>query len=465
MDYRDKPLLLVVFGITGDLAHRKILPALYRLLERGDLPHTFAVVGVTRQEYSVDRLYDDFAARLTAEADPRILENLRAATTIATLDMTSATSYTSLKDTLEAASAALGQDVTRIYYLSIPAQAFTGVIDHLGSTGHNQPFKNESSPPRLLIEKPFGYDLSSAKLLVNAAAAHFTEEQLYRIDHYLAKETAQNILTFRFNNPLFQTIWNARHIDRIAITAHESIGIEGRANFYEQTGALRDIIQSHLLQLLALITMEQPGKLDSEGIRRAKRRLLESIIPIGSAEVAEKALRGQYRAYRQEVQNLQSRTETFARLSLDIDNEQWRGVAIELETGKALPDKESKITVHFRNSAEQPGSNTLIFRLQPREGITLTLEAKTPGLSNDTETVEMAFDYASSFTGGAAEAYERVIVDAIRGDQSLFLSSEEVIVCWQIVENVLEAWQASDDTLAFYESGTHPFAGDSHALS
>lgn len=456
MDYREKPLLLVVFGITGDLAHRKILPALYRLLERGDLPKKFSVVGVTRQNYSVERLYDDFSKRCEGGCNPDILHRLQAATSLHTLDMTNEASYVSLREALEKYSVELGEGIRRVYYLSIPAQAFIGVIDMLGSSGHSDTFPNESEPPRLLIEKPFGYDLASAKALVDAATAHYSEDQLYRIDHYLAKETAQNILTFRFNNPLFQTIWNARHIDRITITAYESIGIEGRANFYEQTGALRDFIQSHLLQLLALITMEQPGTLDSQGIRRAKRRLLESVTPISSDAVPKQAIRGQYVGYRDEVKNPESNTETFAKLFLEIDNEQWRGTAIELATGKALAERDSQIAVHFRPAHEHIGSNTLIFRLQPSEGITLTLEAKTPGLGNSTKTVDMAFDYATSFGTSSAEAYERVIVDALRGDQSLFLSSEEVLACWQVVENVIQNWQSSSQDIEFYETGANP---------
>lgn len=456
MEYRQKPLVFVVFGITGDLSHRKILPALYNLLEKNHLPQAFKIVGVTRQEYSVEQLYKDFAVRHDGKYSTGTLQTLQDATSIATLDMSDLNSYVSLRENLERVSAELGDNASRIYYLSIPPQAFIDVVNRLGESGHNHAFKNEIAAPRLLIEKPFGYDLSSAKTLVEAASMHFSEDQLYRIDHYLAKETAQNILTFRFNNPLFQTIWNARHIDQISITAYESIGIEGRANFYEQTGALRDLLQSHLLQLLALVTMEQPGTLDSSGIRRAKRRLLESITPIAAGEVSSKATRGQYQGYRAEVRNPQSTTETYARLALDIDNEQWRGVAITLETGKALAEKKSQITIRFRTAEAQSGTNTLTFRLQPQEGITLSLQAKKPGLGNDTDVVEMAFDYASTFQTGSAEAYERVIVDAIRGDQSLFLSSEEVIACWQIVENVMEKWQHSETDLQFYEIGDTP---------
>ena len=456
MDYHQRPLLLVIFGITGDLSHRKILPALYRLLERDELPEKFSVVGITRQEYTVERLYEDFSQRYGSDCQHGIVQKLKDATSLQTLDMSSLQSFIALQKNLESISAQLGQATQRIYYLSIPAQAFIEVIDSLGQSGHNTAFANETESPKLLIEKPFGYDLASAKALVDAATAHFSEEQLYRIDHYLAKETAQNILTFRFNNPLFQTIWNAKHIDRISITAYESIGIEGRANFYEQTGALRDVVQSHLLQLLALITMEQPGTLDSSGIRRAKRRLLDAVTPVAQGAVATQTVRAQYDGYKSEVNNQDSLTETFARLYLEIDNEQWRGTRIEVAAGKALAERRSQIAVHFRAAHEQPGSNTLTFRLQPSEGITLTLEAKTPGLGNETEVVDMTFDYATAFDTQNAEAYERVIVDALRGDQSLFLSSEEVLTCWQIVENVIQEWHSSPQNLISYAQGAEP---------
>lgn len=465
MNNDGRPLLFVIFGVTGDLSHRKILPAMYRLIQSGNLPSAFKIVGVTRQEYSVEQLYADFEQRYEEPCDKGVLQKLHDATTIATLNMTSDDSYISLRQTLERMSVTLGNNVSRIYYLSIPAQAFIDVIQRLGTTGHNVAFNNETSAPRLLVEKPFGYDLPSAKVLLEAAAAYFSEDQLFRIDHYLAKETAQNILTFRFDNPLFQTIWNARHIDAITVNAYETIGIEGRVNFYEQTGALRDIIQSHLLQLLALITMEEPGNLDSDGIRRAKRRLLESITPISREKVTTLALRGQYKGYRDEVQNTSSNTETFARLNLEIDNEQWRGTRIVLESGKALAEKNSQIAVHFRAAHEQPGSNTLLFRLQPQEGITLTLEAKAPGLGSETKVVDMAFDYVESFGNVSGEAYERVIVDAIRGDQSLFLSSEEVVASWQIVENVIEKWRENGSDLVLYERGAQPDDLKSHTIT
>ncbi len=455
-EYQERPLLLVIFGISGNLARRKLMPALYHLLQRGDLPKTFRVVGISRKDYQPEQLFQDIQRYLPSDVDEVALSRLKANTVVTQLDLRGNDAYETLREQLETASTELGGSTTRLYYLSIPAQAFGGVVRSLGETGHNRTFGSESVAPRLLIEKPFGYDTASAQSLILAADEHYDESQLYRIDHYLAKETAQNILTFRFSNPLFQTIWNARHIDRISIGAFETIGIEGRADFYEKTGALRDILQSHLLQLLALIMMEQPAKLESADIHRAKQRLLDSISPIGLDEVSEKAVRGQYKGYRNEVNNPDSNVETFARLRLAVDNEQWRGVPVVLETGKALDRKCTEIAVHFRENADAVGDNTLTFRLQPHEGITLSLQAKRPGMTNVTETVAMEFDYARSFAGGTAEAYERVILDAVRGDQSLFASGAEVMASWRIVQNVLSSWTNNANDLHIYASGESP---------
>lgn len=454
MDYRDKSLLLVIFGITGDLAQRKLLPALYHLQQKGDLPPQTRIVGVSRRQTSVDEVFHPVQAALDGNHfDQRVFDQVKTLTEIVTMDLSSVEAYQSLRHRLRDISDEIGPGVSRLYYLSIPAEAFVSVVNQLGATGHNEPFATDIDQPRLLVEKPFGHNTASAKELVMVTEKNFGEQQTFRIDHYLAKETAQNILTFRFQNPLFQSIWNTRHIDAITIAAHETIGIEGRVAFYEQTGALRDILQSHLLQLLALVTMEAPAQLDSTSIHRAKLRLLDSIEPIGPEEVNTTAVRGQYDTYRDEVNNQHSRTETFARLKLRIDNEQWRNVAITLETGKALSEKLTEVAVHFRPTGQASGSNVLLFRLQPKEGITLLLQAKQPGLQNDTDIVEMDFDYKRSF-GSTSEAYERVIIDAIRGDQSLFASSAEVLSSWRIVENVITTWAQSTKDLQKYPVGT-----------
>lgn len=454
-DYLDRPFILVIFGITGDLSQRKLLPALYHLVKHRQLPERIKIVGVSRHKVPVSEVYETLHQKIHGEDyDKAIVEQLHHATEMLQIDLDNSSDYERLLEELRVMSDELGPGVSRLYYLSIPAQAFVTVVHHLGETRHHEPFGQDSERPRLLVEKPFGYDTASAETLVQAADEHFSEQQTFRIDHYLAKETAQNILTFRFQNPLFQSIWNTKHIESIQIVAYETIGIENRVAFYEQTGALRDILQSHLMQLLALITMEKPAALESHDIHKSKLRLLESIDTIAADEVETRAIRGQYDSYTSEVANQHSHVETFARLHLKIDNEQWRGVQVSIETGKALHEKCTEIIVRFRASEDAPGTNTLTFRVQPQEGITLSLQAKRPGLSKETETVKMDFDYDRAFYGLTGDAYERVIIDAVRGDQSLFATAAEVLTSWRIVENVLEQWSETSNGLRIYPVGS-----------
>jgi glucose-6-phosphate 1-dehydrogenase len=451
-----QPLVLVIFGITGDLAQRKLLPALYQLAKAQELPEQLQIVGVSRRDVTKDDVFKQLSTFVgEQDYDQDIERHLREHTEMRQMDLLNRADYESLLVHLQQIEDTIGEDGSRLYYLSIPSQAFTPIIKLLGETGHNAPLPGGKDAPRLLIEKPFGYDLASARELIGVLEQHFGEGQVYRIDHYVAKETVQNILTFRFHNPLFESIWNNHHIDHIAVVAHEKLDIEGRANFYEQTGALRDLIQSHLLQLLAITTMARPVQLESTDIHEAKLKLLESVQPIAPNQVSQQALRGQYEGYREEVGNPDSLTETFARVKLWIDNEQWTGVPVTLESGKALSEKLTEISVCFRQPDDaQDEQNKLVFRIQPQEGITLHLQAKQPGIKNITDSVDMDFDYAKSFNQRPAEAYERVIVDAIRGDQTLFASSAEVIRSWEIVENVLEQWSHAADGLRSYAKGS-----------
>lgn len=451
-----QPLVLVIFGITGDLAQRKLLPALYQLARANELPEQLHIVGVSRRDVPKDEVFSQLASFVgESDYDPLVEQHLKDHTEMRQMDLLDRADYEALLVRLQEIEANIGEDGSRLYYLSIPSQAFMPIIKLLGETDHNAPLPGGKDAPRLLIEKPFGYDLASARELISVLGEHFGEGQVYRIDHYVAKETVQNILIFRFRNPLFESIWNNRHIDHITVAAHEKLDIEGRANFYEQTGALRDLIQSHLLQLLAITAMVKPTHLESEEIHAEKLKLLQAIQPIAPNHVAEQAVRGQYQGYRDEVNNPDSLTETFARLKLWIDNEQWTGVPITLETGKALNEKLTEITVCFRqpDDAEEE-QNRLIFRIQPQEGITLRLQTKRPGIKNITDSADMEFDYARSFNQRPAEAYERVIVDAIRGDQTLFASSAEVIRSWEIIENVLEQWSRNDEGLHTYAKGS-----------
>jgi len=449
-DHLKRPLILVIFGITGDLAQRKLLPALYQLLKAGDLPLQLHIVGISRRDVTKDDVYANLAS-FVGEPDFNgdLLQHLKDCTEMVQMDLLNEDAYRELLEHLQEVESGYEDGASRLYYLSIPSQAFTPIIRLLGATGHNAPLVSGDAP-RLLIEKPFGYDLASAKELVGVLNENFGEGQIYRIDHYVAKETVQNILVFRFQNPLFESIWNSQHIDHISIVAFEQLDIEGRANFYEQTGALRDLIQSHLLQLLAITTMRRPAQLESVDIHTAKFDLLSAVRPIAPDEVGSKAIRGQYEGYRDEVGKADSNVETFARLELAIDNDQWRGVPIVLETGKALDAKRTAVTISFRPEE----SNQLVFRIQPAEGITLRLQVKRPGIKTITDRADMDFDYTKSFNDRPAEAYERVIVDAIRGDQTLFATAAEVIRSWEIVENVLEQWSRGGDDLRYYSKGS-----------
>lgn len=451
-----QPLTLAIFGITGDLAQRKLLPALYHLAQADELPEQLRIVGISRRDVSLDDVYKQLRDFVGDDSyDMAIEQRLKDHTEMRQMDLVNREDYVALLQRLQEIEQELGPDGSRLYYLSIPSQAFTPIIRLLGETGHNAPLPGGADAPRLLIEKPFGYDLASARELIEVLGEHFGEGQVYRIDHYVAKETVQNILTFRFYNPLFESIWNNKHIDRITVTAHEKLDIEGRANFYEQTGALRDLIQSHLLQLLAITTMERPAKLESEEIHERKQALFDAIRPIPANEVADMAVRGQYDGYRAEVNNPDSVIETFASLQLWIDNDQWTGVPVVLETGKALNEKRTEISICFRQPDDIEGEqNKLTFRIQPSEGITLKLQVKRPGIKTITDGAEMDFDYARAFDMRPAEAYERVIVDAIRGDQTLFASSAEVVRSWEIIENVLQQWSRNAEGLLPYAKGS-----------
>lgn len=445
------PLLLVIFGISGDLAHRKLMPALASLFANGHLPDSFSIVGVSRRkDYTIDSLFDDFSRFLPEPSSGHVdLEALKSHCSIISNNQESADDFNLMRADLEAESRSLGQNTLRIYYLSVPAQAFVPTVRLLGETGHQKPFAYESTNPRILVEKPFGYDTGSARELIEATETAFQTPEIYRIDHYLAKETAQNLLEFRAHNPMFESIWNAGHIDHITVGAYEQIGVEGRAVFYEKTGALRDLIQSHLLQLLALVTMEQPRTLTSDEIHTLKLELMKSILAVRPDD----AVRGQYEGYREEIHNVESSVETFARLTLSIDNERWQGTPVIVETGKGLDEKTTFVRLHFRETHDE-GDNTLTFNIQPKEGITITLQAKKPGLDSETEMVDMTFGYEDSFKAYVSEAYERVIMDAIKGDKSLFASSAEVMESWRIIEPAIDAWRKDGEGLKIYPFGS-----------
>ncbi len=450
------PAALVIFGITGDLANRKLLPALYHLAEDDLLPEEFEIIGITRRGTTVDALLDDIRAKVNANderCDESVLKKFGERISILTMDLNKAEGYARLKDILDQHEMRVGVCTNRLFYLSVPSQTTGSIVDMLGKAGLNKGCAHQTGESRLLIEKPFGYDLVSAQALIETLNREFDEAHIYRVDHYLAKETAQNILTFRFDNPLFKAVWDSKAISSVMVTAAESIGIEGRVAFYEQTGALRDIIQSHLLQLLALVTMERPETMSADAIHEQKLRLLRAIKPIARDQVATLAVRGQYEGYLQEVNNQSSNTETYAALRLEIDTPRWRHVPVLVRTGKGLAEKVTEITLTFSGD-EDKHQNTLTLRIQPNEGISIQLQAKKPGFDAKSETVQMDFCYLQTGDGVHPDAYERVLVDAMRGDKTLFATSDEVIAAWEVVEQVVRVWSRGADGLEVYSQGS-----------
>lgn len=451
--------VLVIFGITGDLSRRKLLPALLHLAKAGMLPDRFHIVGISRKGTTTSDIIDYIrhgtrqGTRQEDAAAEELYSRLRSMITMVDMNMSEPAEYTRLAAELDRLDQAAGHPLHRMVYLAIPATLFDTVTARLSGPDINAR-RDGARACHLLIEKPFGYDLKSAQELIGRLAERFDESQIYRIDHYLAKETAQNILAFRFENPLFSQTWNRDHISHIMITASESIGIEGRTAFYESMGAMRDLVQSHLLQLLALVTMNRPASMSSEAIHKEKERILRHVRPPIPQRMEREAIRGQYATYRAETGNPQSMTETYAAVRLSIDTDEWRDVPVFIRTGKALRDKITEITLVFSNSANPGKRNYLTIRIQPNEGIVIDLHIKKPGFDNAVEQVQLDFCYTDKLNIGHPDAYERVLVDAMRGDRTLFASSDEVLSCWRISEPILAAWARPDFPLHRYDNNT-----------
>ena len=450
--------VLTLFGITGDLAARYLLPAVYQLIADDLLPDNFIIVGLSRRDAGLDELIANLRKRLVAKngsCDEAVLSKLAGLITLMKMDYANPDDYLRLKAELDKHEELMNVCLNRLFYLSIPAAAFGDIIDGLGAADLNHGCQHHTSDSRLLIEKPFGSDLASAEALIARIGRTFTDEQVYRIDHYLAKETAQNIMVFRFQNPLFRAIWDGALIDHITVTAAESLGVEGRSDFYDQTGALRDLLQSHLLQLLALVTMDEPKDMSAAAIHESKSAILALIKPPLARDMAQGVIRGQYQGYREETGNEDSTIETYVAARFTIDHERWHDTPLFIRTGKALAEKVTEITISFRQSSNpMVDANSLTIRIQPNEGIVLSLLAKKPGLSNETERVQMDFCYDHAFDTVQPDAYERVLADAFRGDQTLFATSGEVLATWRIVQPILDAWRTSDVAPEAYDKGS-----------
>ena len=470
-----EPGILVIFGASGDLTKRKLLPALFHLEQAGLLPQKFAIVGVARRP-----LGNEFAADMRAgivefggvdTADPKLNDFINNVSYYA-LSFDDASHYAGLKAELDRIAAEKGIGPDRLFYLATAPEYFAPIIENLGAQGMAQPEKGRTG---VVIEKPFGHDLDSARLLNSQVNAVFHESQVFRIDHYLGKETVQNIMVFRFANGIFEPIWNRNYIDHVQITASETIGVEGRGPFYEKAGALRDIIQNHMMQLMSMVAMEPPSSFDADAVRREKFKVWSAIpgIPILNA------VRGQYGpgvvegkkviGYRDEDRvNPESGTETYAAVRLEIENWRWAGVPFYLRAGKRLKKRATEISIQFKqppllifNRMQTLGApcqeiqpNLLTIRIQPDEGISLRFTTKEPGNATILRDVAMDFRYGTAFGSNTPEAYERLLLDAMRGDATLFTRRDEVEEQWAFMDPVIESWDEAPVAPPTYQSGS-----------
>jgi len=458
----DLPTSTVIFGASGDLTQRKLIPSLFNLFRKGRLPKQFRIVGYGGTAFTDDQFrahleegikefasfkhtneeWNDFASRLFYQQGR----------------YDNPTDFEKLNSLLKDGEAGSGN---RTYYMATPPGVFPQIVDLLAKT--DQLTENQGWR-RVVIEKPFGTDLESARRLNEQIHKALNERQIYRIDHYLGKETVQNILVSRFANTIFEPLWNRNYIDHVEITVAEQVGVEHRGRFYDQVGVLRDMFQNHLLQLVSLVAMEPPVSFDASALRNEKVKVLSAIQPMKEEEIPHKTVLGQYKGYRaEEGVKPDSRTPTYAALKLQIDNWRWQGVPFYLRSGKCLKEKLSQVTIEFKepphllfpNAKESMTPNMLVLYLQPDEGIHLRFEAKVPDTVAKMRSVDMEFHYADSFGKTAIpESYERLLLDALNGDPSLFTRADEVETAWALIDPIIQAWESQNKPPAFYEPGS-----------
>ncbi|CUI16601.1 Glucose-6-phosphate 1-dehydrogenase [Candidatus Protochlamydia naegleriophila] len=458
--------ILVIFGATGDLTARKLVPALYNLAREGQLPAHFACVGFARRPKNHDQFREEMLQAVnqfsrSKPVDQELWKTFREQLYYHQSEFDNDEGYESLNRFLQKLDSQMGTKGNRVFYLSIQPSYFTTVVEKLSQHHLTYPVDTVKDKwSRVIIEKPFGEDLDSARQLQQDLMQHLNENQIYRIDHYLGKETVQNLLVFRFGNPIFESVWNNHHIDNIQITVGEEIGIGTRGRFWEEAGMLRDIVQNHMMQLLSMVAMEPPTNLSANAIRDEKVKVIESIRPIPLDTMDQQVIRGQYgpgfingepvKGYREEDNvNPESFVETYVAMQLSIDNWRWAGVPFYLRAGKRLPKRATEIAITFKKA---PGylfegttssidSNVLVIRIQPDEGISLRINCKVPALNTVIQPVKMDFRYGSYFGAAPPEAYERLICDCMAGDNTLFARDDEVIMSWKLLTPVLEHWQ------------------------
>ncbi|MCW5802982.1 MAG: glucose-6-phosphate dehydrogenase [Deltaproteobacteria bacterium] len=473
---RPDPTAIVIFGATGDLTGRKLAPALYNVMLDGGLAQPTVIIGVSRRSMS-GQAFGDLVKKPVAEhsrqkVDPTNWDKFSGMLDYVGGEFGSDDTYIALKARLEVAKGK-GTRGNRVFYLSTPPKEFPVILQKLQQHGliERQLQRPDVPSCRVIVEKPFGRDLQTSRQLNEMIGSYLHESQIYRIDHYLGKETVQNILVLRFGNSIFEPLWNRNHIEYVEITAAEAIGIEGRGAFYEQTGVVRDIIQNHLLQVLSLVTMEVPASFAPDDIRDEKGQVLRSVRPLTLNEVANDCVRGQYRGYREEPGVARdSQVPTYAAMKLMIDSWRWQGVPFYLRAGKGLAERLTEVAIHFKSvplvlfkeeaagSVLQPAVLTL--RIQPHEGISLRFVAKVPGENINVGNVLMTMTYADAFKRPISEAYERLLLDCMRGDATLFNRRDSVDRAWELIQPVLQIWEATPG-VHFYDRGSPgPAAAD-----
>ncbi|MFY9226424.1 MAG: glucose-6-phosphate dehydrogenase [Blastocatellia bacterium] len=487
MERKAPPCVVVIFGASGDLNKRKLTPALYSLYQQHLLSNGFAMVGFSRTKMD-HQAFRDLMTETTKEfgeggiGDPSVWESFSQTLFYISGDPNNPEAYQQLSEMLNNLDREHGTAGNRVFYLSTPPELYTPIIRQLGAAKLNQAVSPESWV-RIIIEKPFGYDLPSALRLNGDVGVVFNEEQVYRIDHYLGKETVQNILAFRFANGIFEPIWNHNFIDHVQITAAEAVGAGDRVGYYEAAGALRDMIQNHLLQVFSLVAMEPPVLLDANAIRDEKQKVMMAVYPFGHDEVSRFAVRGQYGAgtsngkavagFREEIKafnekskahtyNEESNTETYAMVRLMVNNWRWAGVPFFIRSGKRMPKRVSEVAIQFKRvphllfrqtKADRIEPNTLVIRIQPDEGITLKFGAKMPGQAMHIREVNMDFQYGEQFGRHSPEAYERLLLDCMLGDPTLFARRDMVEKGWELLTPVLDVWRDEPASFPNYEAG------------
>lgn len=472
-----KKCLIVIFGASGDLAKRKLLPALFEIFRLKQYPRGFAVLGVGRSPLTDENFREmmaesvfQFSEHQPMDAD--LLKEFIQTLFYQALETGNPAEYPILKERLCHLDESEHTGGNYLFYLSTPPSLYLTAAEGLGVTHLNQ---EDGNWKRLIVEKPFGYDLASSRTLNLQLRRHFKEEQIYRIDHYLGKETVQNLLVFRFSNGIFEPLWNRNYIHHVEITSAEHLGVEGRGQYYDGAGALRDMIQNHLLQVMAMVAMEPPASFDSTAVRNETLKVFQAIRPIPSGEVEKYSVRGQYTAsrlkgemvpgYREEKKVPgDSRTETYTMVKLMIDNWRWGGIPFYVRAGKRLPTRVTEVVIHFKctphslfggNDTTPVEANQLILRIQPDEGILLKFGMKLPGAGFQVKTVGMDFHYSDLTETHLPTAYERLLLDCMNGDSTLYTRGDAVEACWKIVTPLLEGWKDNPQSKLFgYPAGT-----------